>query len=75
MAGSKSKNNPAMRSTQRQPLGERIKYIGLLGAKFTCPVCGVQKKSAMIIRYENELYCSEYCIEEMKRRGGSGTSD
>lgn len=44
-------------------LGKKIKYIGLLGAKFTCK-CGRSFRKGMVSEYQGILYCSEDCIKK-----------
>lgn len=44
-------------------LGKRVRYIGLLNAKFTCHYCSRSFKRGMVSEYKDNLYCSEDCIK------------
>lgn len=44
-------------------LGKKVRYIGLLNAKFVCHFCTKSFKRGMVSEYKNNLYCSEDCIK------------
>lgn len=51
-------------------LGKKVKYISSCkGAFFTCPQCGVKKRSAMLSEYNGIIYCGEPCILESIKEG------
>ena len=45
-------------------LGKKVQYIGVLGAKFTCPTCTTSFKKGMVSEYNGTFYCSEGCIKK-----------
>lgn len=42
--------------------GKAVKYIGVLGKRFTCPTCGRSGSRMIIWEHEGESYCSRRCI-------------
>lgn len=46
-----------------QQLGKKAQYIGLLGARFSCPICNRSFKRGMVSEYQGKLYCSEDCVK------------
>ena len=48
---------------QNQSLGKKVRYIGLLGAKFECANCKRKIKTGMVSEYGNRLFCNEDCIK------------
>lgn len=48
---------------ENQLLGKKVKYIGLLGAKFECANCKRNIKTGMVSEYGGSLFCNEDCIK------------
>ena len=52
------------RETEKQNIvGTKVRYMGILGAKFVCVSCGRESGRAMVSEFNKKLYCDDYCIE------------
>lgn len=42
--------------------GKALKYVGVKGMKFTCPICKRSLSKGIIWEHKNSMYCTRTCI-------------
>lgn len=57
----KQKVEPVLKDTYK-----RVRYMGLLGARFICPICETAIKRGILVEDNGVLFCGPRCADKAK---------
>ena len=53
---------------QKVLLGKPVKYIGILGTAFSCPICSREVIRGILYEDNSMTFCSRGCVETHNRK-------